>query len=70
MVVEKHSKIVSEYPCVLISHNISQMKKHNDKPKTVNNIFIKQVRDYSKVFSEENSGREMWKKKTHEYLHC
>lgn len=35
MVVEKHSKIVSEYPGVLISHNISQMG-NKEKPKNVN----------------------------------
>ena len=61
MVVEKHSKIVSEYPDVLISHNISQMKKHNDKPKNVNNHSLNKSGTTSKVFSEKNSGREMGK---------
>lgn len=60
MVVEKHSKIVSEYPGVLISHNISQMEKHNDKPKNVNNHSLNKPGTTAKSL-QKNSGREMGK---------
>lgn len=68
MVVEKHSKIVSEYPGVLISHNISQMKKHNDKPKNVNNHSLNKSGTTAKSF-QKRTQRGKWEK-THEYLHC
>ena len=64
MVVEKHSKIVSEYPGVLISHNISQMKKHNDKPKNVNNSSLNKSGTTAKSFQKRTRGGK-WGKKKH-----
>lgn len=65
MVVEKHSKTVSEYPGVLISHNISQMKKHNDKPKNVNNNSLNKSGTTAKSFQKRELREENGEKKKH-----
>lgn len=64
MVVEKHSKTVSEYPGVLISHNILQMKKHNHKPKNVNNNSLNKSGTTAKSFQKRTQGGK-WGKKKH-----